>query len=451
MRNFLYKAFDKSYLILAPAILLTYFVPIRMRVGPIMIVPFVVMWLIAVFIRGERCERVFTRKFLAFFVPLALFSFFRSFLAGLHEYDKVPLLRHIQYNGLVCIYLYIFHYTVSRFKIKELRFLNVIILISLAFGCFAGMSMDIGSYRNISTVAGTARETMMDTIERLEYASSGVSNYGDVYAMVFIIVGLMSVTRYCKIKWKFFYIALSLLFFYGIYKAAFSTGLAVALATGMFVLLMRLCKLKGRSFKVFLGLFAICFVLAVAFPVVLSPFSWMLKALAHVFEPISYEYSLRLMSVAEATSGFKDTYAMYRAELYWNSLDIFIHRPIYGYRLNQILFDFDNEMRMLGHSYFFDSLAMGGMVLGGLLFAGIYKFTQYLKYAYERAGMSSDLLDGWFGATSAIFIVACINQIDIFNILIGYLFVVPSIPFFNNRQNMFPMRSGQVNGMVCYG
>jgi hypothetical protein len=60
--------------------------------------------------------------------------------------------------------------------------------------------------------------------------------------------------------------------------------------------------------------------------------------------------------------------------------------------------------------------------------------------------MSPDLLDGWFGATSAIFIVACINQIDMFNILIGYLFVVPSIPFFNNRQNVLPMR----NGMVVY-
>ena len=446
MRNFLYKVFDKSYLILAPAILLTYFVPIRMRVGPIMIVPFVIMWLITVFIRGEQCERVFTRKFFAFFVPLLLFFLIRSFLAGLHEYDKVPLLRHIQYNGLVCIYLYIFHYTVSRFKIKELRFLIIIILISLAYGCIASYSMEIGTYRNMGVVAGTARETFMDTMERLEYASSGVSNYGDVYAMVFIIVGLLSINRYCKIQWKFFYIALSILFLYGIYKAAFSTGLAVALVTGVLVWLIRICKLKGRSFKILLALFAICFVLAVAFPVVLSPFSWLLKGLARVFEPISYEYSMRLMSVAEATSGFKDTYAMYRAELYWNSFNIFIHRPIYGYRLNQILFNLDKDMQFLGHSYFFDSLAMGGMVLGGLLFTGIYKFTQYLKYAYERAGMSSDLLDGWFGATSAIFIIACINQIDMFNILIGYLFVVPSIPFFNDRRNMMPMR----NGMVFY-
>ena len=405
MHNFLCKAFDKTYIILAPAILLTYFVPIRMRVGPIMIVPFVIMWLIVEFIKGERCERIFSRKFLAFFVPLVLFFLFRSFLSGLHEYDRVPLLRHIQYSGLVCVYLYVFHYTVSRFKIKELRFLNAIILISLAYGCFASYSMEIGSYRNMGVVAGTGRETFMNTMERLEAASSGVSNFGDVYAMVFIIVGLMSITRYCKIRWKFFYIALSLLFFYGIYKAAFSTGLAVAFVTGVVVWFMRFCKFKGRSFKMLLVLFAIGFVFAVAFPVVLSPFSWLLKALSHVFEPISYEYSMRLMSVAEATSGFKDTYAMYRAELYWNSLNIFIHRPIYGYRLNQILFNSDMGMRMLGHSYFFDSLAMGGMVLGGLLFAGIHKYTQYLKYAYERAGMSPDLLDGWFGATSAIFIV----------------------------------------------
>ncbi|MCR5752151.1 MAG: hypothetical protein K6G91_09315 [Kiritimatiellae bacterium] len=433
MRDFLHRAFDKTYLVLAPAVLLTYFVPIRMRVGPIMIVPFVVLWLIAVFIRGEKCERIFTGKFLAFFVPLVLFFLLRSILTGLNEYDKVPLLRHIQYSGLVCIYLYVFHYTVSRLKINELRFLNVIILISLAYGCFASASMDIGAYRNMGVVAGTARETMMDTVERLEYASSGVSNYGDVYAMTFIIVGLMAVVRYCKMQWKSFYVALSCLFFYGIYKAAFTTGLAVALATVALVLFLRACNVKGRRFKVLLSLYAFCFVVAVAFPTILSPFTGLAKALAIVFEPISHEYSLRLYSIAEASSGYKDTYAVQRAQLYWNSLDAFVHRPLFGFRLNQILFHSDMNMTFRGHSYFFDSLAMGGIVLGGLLLVGIHKFTQYLKYAYERAGVSADLLDGWFGATGAIFIVACINQIDMFNLMIGYSFVVPSIPFFNYR------------------
>lgn len=436
MRNFLYKAFDKSYLVLAPAILLTYFVPIRMRVGNIMVIPFVFLWLIAILLMGERCKFACTRKFLGYFIPLLLFFLLRSFLAGYQEYDRVGLLRHLQYSGLVCIYLYIFHYTVSRLKVKELCFLNIIILFALAYGCFASTSMEIGTYRTMGVVAGTRRETMMNTIERLEYASTGVSNYGDVYAMVFIIIGLMAVARYCKLQWKFFYGVLSFLFFYGIYKAAFSTGLAVALATVVFIWSLRLCQVKGRSFKIILSIYAISFVLAVAFPTILSPFSGLAKGLAVVFEPISYEYSLRLHSIAEAFSGYKDTYAVQRAQLYWNSLDIFIHRPIYGYRLNQILFHSDMKMAFLGHSYFFDSLAMGGMVLGGLLLTGLYKFTKYLKYVYEKAGISSNLLDGWFGATSAIFIIACINQIDMFNLMIGYLFVVPSIPFFNYKYHL---------------
>ena len=373
------------------------------------------------------------KKFLFFFLPLVSFFLLRSFLSGYEEYDKVPLLRHIQYSGLVCVYLYIFHYTVSRFKFKELLFMNGIILFSLAYGCFASVFMDVGTYRNMGVIAGTSRETMADTLDRLEYASTGVSNFGDIYAMVCIIIGLVSIGRYCTMKWKLFYGGVSLLFFYGIYKAAYSTGLAVAFATVVFIWFLRISKLKRMGFKIFLSLFAIGFVSIVAFPNILSPFSGILKELAHASESISHEYSLRLMSISEAVSGLKDTYAVQRAELYWNSLDVFIQRPIFGYRLNQILFNSDMNMMFLGHSYLFDSLAMGGLLLGGLLFVGLYEFTQYLKFVYERVGMSSDLLDGWFGATSAIFIVACINQIDMFNILIGYLFVVPSIPFFNYK------------------
>ena len=140
---------------------------------------------------------------------------------------------------------------------------------------------------------------------------------------------------------------------------------------------------------------------------------------------------MRLISLGEAFAGYKDTYAVFRAELYWNSVDIFLHRPLYGYRPNQIFFGADQNMRMLGHSYFFDSLAAGGIVLGGLLICGLHKYTQYIKFAYERHGLSSKLLDGWYAALATIAIIACINQIDLFNLMIGFAFVVPSVPFIN--------------------
>lgn len=451
MRNLLYRAFDKTYIILAPAVLLTYFVPIRMRVGPIMIVPFVVLWLMMMILKDARCELAYTRRFLAFFVPLALFFLLRSFLFGYQDYDQVPFLRHLQYSGLVCVYLYILHYSLSRGRFKELRLLNGIVLFSLAYGCFASADMEIGGYRNMGVLVGTSRETYEDTLQRLTYASSGISNYGDVYAMAFINVGMMAVVRYCKLKWKFFYVAFSLLFFYGIYKAAYSTGLFVASVTVAIVWFMRICKFSERSFRIGICLYSLAFVVAVAFPDLLSPFSGILKQLAIVFEPISSDYSLRLQSIAEAMSGYKDTYSVERARLYWNSLDIFIRRPLYGYRLNQILFDIDKNMRMLGHSYLFDSFAAGGVVLGGLLMVGLYKFTQYLKYAYKNAGVSGNFMDSWYAATAAIFIVTSINQANSFNLLIGYLFVVPSIPFFGYRGPMtrsvfIPYPAGEMHG-----
>ena len=431
MTKFWRLPFDKSYIILAIGVFLTYFVPIRMRVGPVMIVPFVVLWFIVNLCRGEKPMTGFMRRFLAFFIPLSLFFLVRAFFFGYDEYDRVPFKRHILYSGLVMVYLYIFHYSLSRGKIRELRMLNFVILAVLAFGAFQSSSFEIGQYRDMGVVAGTSRETFDNTIERLEIASSGVSNYGDIYAMVFISVALLAVCRYVAAKWKAVYILVALLFAYGIYKGAYTTALLVGLIMGLLVMAMQVMQIKRRAFKTLLFIFAVFFVFLVAFPYLLSPLAPVCKGLAYVMQPISYEYSLRLQSLSEAFAGYKDTYAVFRAELYWNSVDIFLHRPLYGYRPTQIFFGFDHNMRMLGHSYFFDSLAAGGIVLGGLLICGLYKYTQYIKFAYERHGLSSKLLDGWYAALATIAIIACINQIDLFNLMIGFAFVVPSVPFIN--------------------
>ena len=75
MTRFWRLPFDKSYIILAIGVFLTYFVPIRMRVGPVMIVPIVLLWFVAKLLRCERSAPGFKQRFLAFFVPLALFFF----------------------------------------------------------------------------------------------------------------------------------------------------------------------------------------------------------------------------------------------------------------------------------------------------------------------------------------------------------------------------------------
>lgn len=442
MTRFWRLPFDKSYIVLAIGVFLTYFVPIRMRVGPVMIVPFVVLWFILNLCRGERPMPGFMRRFFAFFVPLALFFLVRAFLFGYEEYDRVPFRRHILYSGIVLVYLYIFHYSVSRGKIRELRMLNIVILAVLAFGAFQSSSFEIGEYRNMGVVAGTSHETYANTIERLETASSGVSNYGDIYAMVFIGVALLAICRYVAAHWKFIYVLITLLFAYGIYRGAYTTALLVGLVMGLIVMSMQALKIKRRWFKTLLFAFAVFFVFLVAFPHLLLPLAPLCRGLAVIMEPLSQEYSMRLISLSDAFAGYKDTYAVFRAELYWNSVDIFLRRPLYGYRPNQIFFSFDYNMRMLGHSYFFDSLAAGGIILGGLLISGLHKYTQYIKFVYERYGLSSKLLDGWYAALATIAIISCINQINIFNLIIGFVFVVPSVPFLNYE---YHVRNNQID------
>lgn len=432
--------FDRTFFILFPAVLLTYFVPIRMRVGNMMLIPFIVLWLFVVFLQRRKADATLGLAFFKFIVPMAIFYLMRGFLFGYKEWDMLPLSRHYLYAGIVMFYMYLFHYCVSRRCYRELFVLNMIIVFSLAYGSISYLSYDMGSFRNQVKVNGI--ETLEQTYDRLERASAGLTNYGDAYAMLFVALALLAYLKSVPVKWKAFYVGIIGLFCLGIYQASYSTATALLLMSACCVWLFRLCRVSVRRLGWLLAIISILFVVTVAHPKFLSPFAGLVNGFGFMMEAISPDYALRLHSVAEAMAGYKDTYAVMRGELYWNSLDIFVHNPIFGFRWDQILFNARMNLRTLGHSYLFDSFGAGGLSLGLFLLIGMVNYYRYLKLVYRRAGFSPEFLRGWLHAFWALFIVSCINQINLFELQIGFFFLVPSIPFYHYAHHVEACRHG---------
>ena len=438
MRN-TWGRFDKIYLLVAPAVLLTFFVPLRMRVGNWMVVPFILMWLFVALAQNERPAIRLKQSFLRFFVPITFFMLIRGTLQALAWGDdplhsaRSELIQNMLYSGLVCFYMYLFNFMAVRRKYKELMFLNVIIILSLGYGSLAYLRYDVGAYRHQKV--GAFGETVDQMINRLEMGSSGLANYGCAYGMLMINVLLAGYIRNVTLKYKIIYLFVMMIFTFGIYKGGWSTATAIVLMGIAMVMLARLLKIRQSKCHLLIIPCVIGFVLIVAFPSILYPLAGLFRAMARAM-PQDSDYGLRLLSLSEAFSGYKDTYAVERAELYWNSIKIFFHNPVFGIRANQVFFHKDLNFTIHGHSFFFDTFAVGGIILGGMMVYGFYQYYQYLKKLYALAGLPRDMLYGWLFAFWSIVIVACINQSGHFETYVIFFFTIPSIPFFNYDLHM---------------
>lgn len=427
MGRFFRNAWDKSYLLILPAVLLTYFVPIRMRVGNTAVIPFVCAWLFIVFIKGEKTSFSITQAFLKAFIPLVGFYAIRAVLFGHDAWDGVPFSRHISYAGLILFFMYLFHYTVSRAKIRELRLLCCVILGCLSYGTVVSLQYDVGASRG--TVMNT--NEFEANIERLQRAADGLTNFDTAYAMVYIAIGLALYFAFVNTKRRIIYLSLLSMFILGVVRAAFSTATAIMLFGVSLAILTTFRKLRGKpsSWIFFLG--AAIFVLCVAWPSILSPLGALVQAFASNLHDTAPDYALRLTSIAESMSGYKDTYAVSRAELYWHSIDVFLHNPIVGFRFNQIFLHDKMDLLTRGHSYLFDTCAAGGLLIVSLLVVGLMNYHRYLKRVYLYAGLPEEMSRVWL-CTFWMFMVCCsINQQNAFCTQIALFFVVPAIPFFN--------------------
>ena len=433
MASFFRRAFDRSYFILAPAVLLTYFVPLRMRVGNGMVAPFLALWFLWIFLKGERAPYYLSRKFMAAFIPLALYYLLYAFLYGFHDWCGLTLQKTMLDGLLIVIYIYIFHYSVSRGKYKELLFLNAIICFALIYGSIAYASFEVGSYRGQRL--GVGGETIEQTLNRLDRASSGVVNYGGIYGMMMMVVAMVRYYKFIPWKWRFVDLLLVAVFCFGIYRGAYSTATAVTVAGSIFVIFLNLIRIHDRKIHRLLIAFSVIFVICVAYPSVLSPLSGLFGTAAEAFPPES-DYAIRLQSIAEALQGYEDTYAVQRADLYWGSLKTFCSHPIFGFRFYQLLFDENYQAFIGGHSYFFDAFAATGLVLPTLLVVGLVNFFRYLKAIYSFAGLSVDLLSVWQCAFWTVVIVACINQLGQFETHIIFYMMLPLIPFLNYKYHL---------------
>lgn len=344
---------------------------------------------------------------------------------------KVAFYPLLVTNCVAIFPIFILYFLLRNGRILEIKILAVVVLLCMAICALSTARMDAGAAR---LLASSVRDYGME-MDRLELMNTSAATFGSVYGMGLIIVAIFYGWKRFLTKTRIFMTFIMFLFLYGLFKAAYSTAVVMTCAGLIFAGIALLTHCKIRSFSRIC--FSICFalVLITAFPHILGFLSGPIRWLSRQIDV--YEYSMRLESIADAFSGYQDAYAVGRSALYWLSFDTFLHNPFIGKFTNCFLFgkssNFLARDYIGGHSTFFDTLGQLGLLGFFLLALSVRSYRRYLhdfyiRYFNPEGEISCEC------AYYALLLVSCLNPVITPEIMVAFVFVVPALPLFYEKQ-----------------
>jgi len=416
-----------NILLVLPYLLLTLVPYFKLRFRFILALPFVALWLFRNIILNKRC--FFSHHFLVF---SSAFVAFLSLRLTMYSIIDGTLSFYVLFvsNCLSVFPIFMMYYLYRNNCILEIKILAMIVIICMASGAISSMGVDMAEARVLASVA---KDYDME-IDRLELMNKSVATYGSVYGMGLIVVAIFYGWKKFAIKTRVFMTFIMLLFGYGIVRAAYSTAVVATIAGMMFASIALVIRCRAKLLRRIC--FSICFLLVMitAFPQVLGFLSEPIRGLARQIE--TYEYSMRLESIADAFSGYKDSYAAARSGLYWLSFDTFLQHPIIGKYIYRFLFNesgaFVVHDYIGGHSLFFDTLGQLGLFGFSLLALSAWSYRRYLHdfyvHTYNPEGEISCAC-----AYYALLLASCLNPTITPEIMLAFVFVVPALPLFYRK------------------
>jgi hypothetical protein len=324
---------------------------------------------------------------------------------------------------LTVIPLLVFHFSVWNGRLRELRLLVIFVLVCIA--CSAAMTfmglqdLDIGA--RVLTGASNINADLYTIRDAFE---AGIGSYGHIYGMGLLIFPIMYCAKFMPVLMKILVAGLVFMFLMTVYRAAFSILMIGLFLAGLLYLVTRLGVRLG-VLKIVGAVAVAVFVTVVANPEVLSFLNSPLQRLGEMTNRM--EYQSRIDSILDMISGDQNTYASFRASLYWKSWRIFLKKPFFGignyHTLNSEMLDAG------GHSMVFDTLAVWGIF--GL---SVYILIFVNLHRYMRVMSTVALGEKWWPAYYLFLIpfslIAFINPIGGAIILSDIFLIIPSLAFF---------------------
>lgn len=370
----MHSRFDKRFLLLVFPLLRTAWPRLQYmtREG----IPFTLLILFilsfVLFNRGPKVPYKVKTTFWSMMLWYALFATSNSIFA-LFSYGQ--FLEYHQYAtiintlGLFCV----FYISLINQKYKELQFLMIVVLCGVIIAGFGAVSSGEITSRQL-LLNSRSRDDLASTFRAVDAILAGLGGYGFIYAnaacagLTLLIACSKGIRKSLKIiAWIAF---LSMMFI--VKKGGLGTAVAVM---GLSVVLA-LMVLTGRSVRTLKVVGVLCcalFLLYALVPQMLSPLSAPLKSIGESMSPGAIQD--RFVSAAESLKGDESSYAYQRAQLFVQSMWLFIENPIIGlgaYQQGHAAGDL-----LGGHSVIMDMLAQQGLIgliLIVMFFVSAFKF-----------------------------------------------------------------------------
>jgi hypothetical protein len=319
-------------------------------------------------------------------------------------------------------YMWVFTRLALENKVMEIKILTLVTLTALFIGGYTSQSyLATEENQNIvrSITGGTASD--MD-VNAAVYA--GVGGYGFVYSVGMLAPALFYAGLRSKslIRWFFWMCGCFLML--NAYRAGFSILMAtIVLGLTCYTLSFGIRTTVGYRLT---AMFLVMFVLLVTLNPQVATF--MVSPLLSIANSLGNDnYIFRLTSVADSITGSGDDYAVYRTGMMWKSWGAFLQSPIYGVS--------EASQLIGGHSFFFDYLAMGGLVAFLPYPFFIYFYIKYLRLVVYPLSRSARVLI----ETYLFMFIFCtfMNPLNSATVWASFFLILPGISlfFFDSRLN----------------
>lgn len=429
------RKLDFSYLLLCPYMMVAYIPRVVHYFQHRYIAPLMLVWLV-IALASQRKVQLPPRGQMSLIAVIVLLGLFDGIGPFFSLFDHGEGLNYGMVSDFVLTVfpLLVFHLSVCNGRHRELRLLVIFGFVCVACSAamtFSGLQVVEAGARALAGASGEGAD--LDTIG--EAVEAGIGTYGHVYGMGLLIFPVLACTKFMPIPMKVFFTVLMILFLLTAYKAAFSILLIGIFLAGVLYLIT---KFGGRPsvLKIVGVVSIIVLVTFVANPKMVSFLQAPLQSLVGMTSQM--EYQSRIDSVIDMVSGDQDSYAAFRADLYWKSWSVFLKHPLFGignyYSLNDEMLDTG------GHSMVFDTLAVWGIFGLGVF---ILIFVYYYRYMQV---MSSVVLGFKWWPAYYIFLlpfsaIAFINPIGGAIVLCDLFLLIPSLVFFFKSRG--PVMGGQ--------
>lgn len=387
--------------------------------------PLVFVWILLHLSDFLRRGSERNRRFYSFLVPAVAWNCVFTWLL-LHRLST-PF-QIVSQCFLTFAPIMVTHVLLGRRRFREVCVFAALMIVGLAMQSVFMKNIEVGAARALAM--GTDGISFESAVAREELSEAGALGYGNVYTMVLFMIGALFAFTKAKTWQKMTIVILWCVYLFGLRQAAYTTALGGLGVGVMFFLLSKMgnVTIHGRGYRRLLMALVVVSVTVVAFPEVLFFLEEPLRAIGGSMSEEYHDYKGRLLSLADAVSGTKDTYAVDRFSLYFLSLKTFFAHPLYGVGNNARRFVGDSLIG--GHSTFFDTFASGGIILGGLLVAAMVSFAKYLRATY-RMFFAPQVAEYWYTAwycCACVYVLfSCINTSTSF--IISITFLVPVLPF----------------------